>query len=309
MKNKINPLVDCVFKALLGSEQNKNLLIHFLNAVTGFKGDEAITDVVIMNPYNERKFMGAKLSIVDIKAKCQNKFKYQIEIQLAVHTALSNRIMYTWSSIYHSQIKKSEHYRKLKPVVSIWILDQPIFPDTKAYHLKFRPYDEENKLCLTNHMTIHLLQLSMFDKQSKITSEKERWLSFFKGAEDQDFDKLPEAFQTKEMKQAMETLKDFSQNQKRFMLYHSRMDVQLELNTWKSMLKEADMDLKAAGRNLKDAYMGWDNECREKKKVLGEKEKERKEKEKALQEKEKERKEKEKYLKILRENGINIDSL
>ncbi len=138
MKHKINPIVDCVFKALLGSEKNKNLLIHFLNAVTGLQGDETITDVVIMNPYNEREFMDDKLSIVDIKAKCQNDFKYQVEIQLAVYPALPSRIIYNWSTIYHSQITKQQgNYIELKPVFSIWILDSPLFKDAGTYHLKF----------------------------------------------------------------------------------------------------------------------------------------------------------------------------
>jgi hypothetical protein len=33
MKHHIDSKIDCVFKALLGSEENRNLLIHFLNAV------------------------------------------------------------------------------------------------------------------------------------------------------------------------------------------------------------------------------------------------------------------------------------
>jgi len=32
MRRPIDPKIDCVFKALLGSEENRNLLIHFLNA-------------------------------------------------------------------------------------------------------------------------------------------------------------------------------------------------------------------------------------------------------------------------------------
>jgi hypothetical protein len=28
-------MIDCVFKALLGSEENRSLLVHFLNAVLG----------------------------------------------------------------------------------------------------------------------------------------------------------------------------------------------------------------------------------------------------------------------------------
>jgi len=45
MKHKINPTVDCVFKAILGSEENKNLLIHFLNAV--LEPASPITEIVI----------------------------------------------------------------------------------------------------------------------------------------------------------------------------------------------------------------------------------------------------------------------
>ncbi|QTA82820.1 PD-(D/E)XK endonuclease-like domain-containing protein [Desulfonema limicola] len=42
MKDKIDPLIDCVFKSILGSEKNKNLLIHFLNAVLELKKGERI---------------------------------------------------------------------------------------------------------------------------------------------------------------------------------------------------------------------------------------------------------------------------
>nr|WP_172635735.1 Rpn family recombination-promoting nuclease/putative transposase [Desulfobacter postgatei] len=161
-----------MFKALLGSEKNKNLLIHFLNAVTGLQGDETITDVVIMNPYNEREFMDDKLSIVDIKAKCQNDFKYQVEIQLAVYPALPSRIIYNWSTIYHSQLTKQQgNYIELKPVFSIWILDSPLFKDAGTYHLKFRLHDSENNISLSDHLTIHLLQLSLFDEHKNLPED------------------------------------------------------------------------------------------------------------------------------------------
>jgi hypothetical protein len=35
MRHPIDPKVDCVFKALLGAESNRDLLIHFLNAILG----------------------------------------------------------------------------------------------------------------------------------------------------------------------------------------------------------------------------------------------------------------------------------
>jgi predicted transposase/invertase (TIGR01784 family) len=68
MKHKINPTVDCVFKAILGSEENKNLLIHFLNAILEPEKGSLIKEVLIKNPYNERSFTDDKLTIVDVKA-------------------------------------------------------------------------------------------------------------------------------------------------------------------------------------------------------------------------------------------------
>ena len=47
MKRKIDPTVDCVFKAILGTEQSKKLLIHFLNAV--------------MNPDEKRRIISVEI--------------------------------------------------------------------------------------------------------------------------------------------------------------------------------------------------------------------------------------------------------
>lgn len=57
MRHAIDPTVDCVFKAILGKEANKNLLIHFLNAILQLRGAARIVEVVIANPYNEREFV------------------------------------------------------------------------------------------------------------------------------------------------------------------------------------------------------------------------------------------------------------
>ena len=35
MHHPIDPKIDCVFKALLGAESNRDLPIHFLNAILG----------------------------------------------------------------------------------------------------------------------------------------------------------------------------------------------------------------------------------------------------------------------------------
>ncbi len=81
MKHSIDPKIDCVFKALLGAERNRRLLIHFLNAMLGSELSSPIQTVEILNPYNDREFLDDKLSIVDVKARDGDGRLYPIETQ------------------------------------------------------------------------------------------------------------------------------------------------------------------------------------------------------------------------------------
>jgi hypothetical protein len=128
MKHPIDPKVDCVFKALLGAEGNRRLLIHFLNAMLGGELAAPITEVEILNPYHEREFLSDKLSIVDVKARDQGQRQYQIEIQLLNVMGLPERIAYGWAELYRSQLKKGDGYDQLKPAYSLWLLGEALWP-------------------------------------------------------------------------------------------------------------------------------------------------------------------------------------
>lgn len=69
MKHRIDPTVDCVFKAILGMENNTISLVHFLNAVLKPDENSKIKEAVVINPYNEQDFQNDKLTIVDVKAR------------------------------------------------------------------------------------------------------------------------------------------------------------------------------------------------------------------------------------------------
>ena len=131
MKHRISPTVDCVYKAISGAEENENLLIDFLNAVLA--PQFPISDVEILNPYNEREFYSDKLTIVDVKAKDEKGTAYQIEIQLAVFSYLPERILYTWSDIYQSQLQSGEPFSELRPVISIWMLTENLIPRVRHF--------------------------------------------------------------------------------------------------------------------------------------------------------------------------------
>ncbi|MCP4352013.1 MAG: Rpn family recombination-promoting nuclease/putative transposase [Desulfobacterales bacterium] len=296
MKHQIDPTVDCVFKAILGKEGNKNLLIHFLNAVLEPPAEEKITEVLIMNPYNEREFEADKLSIVDIRAKDEMDNNYQVEIQIALHANLPPRMLYMWSSVYRSLLNKGESYSLLTPVISIWILTGTLFPETGDCHLAFMAWNQKHNIVLCDHFAIHVLQLPEWRKSSASITEKDRWMYFFREGKNTDPDEEPpKILNTDEMRQAMSVIKDFSENQKNYLLYQDRLAALSEIATWRAEVEQAQKEKQAAVKKAEKAE----------EKAKKEKEKAKKEKEKAKKEKEKAKKEKEKLLLLLKKAGID----
>lgn len=221
MRHAIDPKIDCVFKALLGAEHNRALLVHFLNAILGAELPAPIVAVDILNPYNEREFVSDKLSIVDVKARDGTGRLYQIEIQLLDFPDLRARILYTWADIYQAQLRRGDNYDRLEPVYSIWLLGETLLPERPGYAHDYRLRDAEGHV-LFNHGGIWLLELSKFDAP-EVETEQQRWLKFFKDGARLDGDALPEWMQTMEMRQAMSTLKHFSEQERAYHAYQARV--------------------------------------------------------------------------------------
>ncbi|MCX7110916.1 MAG: Rpn family recombination-promoting nuclease/putative transposase [Proteobacteria bacterium] len=229
MKHRIDPKIDCVFKALLGSEENRNLLIHFLNAILTSDLSSPITEVEILNPYNDKEFLDDKLSVVDVKAKDSEGRLYQIEIQLLTYRHLPERMVYTWCDIISQQLQSGNDYSLLKPVYSIWLLAENLLPGEGEYAHEYTLSDRQGRK-LGNLGGIHLLELKKFTAE-RIETEEQRWLQFFKEGEQLDESALPDWMNTDEMRQAMKTLKLFSEKERDYHAYQSRQNYLREQRT------------------------------------------------------------------------------
>jgi predicted transposase/invertase (TIGR01784 family) len=203
MRHPIDPKIDCVFKALLGAEGNRHLLVHFLNAILGPDLPAPITGVAILNPYNEREHGDDKLSIVDIKARDDQGRLAQIEIQLLAFPDLPARILYGWAELYRQQLQVGDDYDQLQPAYAIWLLAEDLVRDDHDYLHRYRLRDDQGR-GLLNHGGIWLLELNKF-RIDRVVSEQQRWLKFFKDGERLDAAALPDWMQTDEMRQAMTT--------------------------------------------------------------------------------------------------------
>ena len=251
MKHPIDPKIDCVFKALLGTERNRRLLIHFLNAVLAGEFTAPIIEVEILNPYNEREFLDDKLSIVDVKARDSTGRLYQIEIQLLNIPDLPARILYGWTDLYSAQLQDGESYDRLRPTFSIWLLAQTLRPRiTEAIH-RFRLRDEQGR-SLVDHGGIWLLELSKCQIEV-VENEQDRWLKFFVEGGRLDDEHLPLWMQTEEMHQAMSTLKAFSEKERAYHEYQARQNylrqqksIENHMNALRTEIEQAQEQIRVA---------------------------------------------------------------
>jgi hypothetical protein len=95
--------------------------------------------------------------------------------------------------------------------------------DDDKYIHAYKLRDETGKL-LTDHGGIWLLELEKFSA-AHVENEQERWLQFFKtGNSLNDDHELPDWMNTQEMRQAMGTLRQFSEKDKNYFAYQARQN-------------------------------------------------------------------------------------
>jgi len=252
MERKIDPTVDCVFKAILGSEYHPDLLIHFLNSMLDLKGPSSVVQVEMINPFNEKNRHEAKLTAVDIKARDGRGREFQIEIQTSNHPGLAERILFTWACMYSASIEKGQFFTKTRPVISIWLLTENLFPENDLVHIQFEIYSPGAKFYLTRHCEIHVFQLKNWPLDAKILDNKSRWIAFFRNGKNLDPANPPQWMETAEMRKAMSIMKGFSEKDQNYYLYLSLLDQQLLARTWEVSLEEAEAKLGLTQAELRE---------------------------------------------------------
>ena len=78
----VDVTTDIAFKKVFGSEQHKDILIGFLNAVLDLQGDKSIREVTLKNPWQAPDIPILKETILDIKAVDNRGVSFIVEMQV-----------------------------------------------------------------------------------------------------------------------------------------------------------------------------------------------------------------------------------
>lgn len=178
--NRLKVKNDFIFQRIFGQNENKEILISFLNAVLELDSDKMLNDIEILeNTRLKKDGIEDKLGILDIRAKTMLGEQINIEVQLINQHNMDKRTLFYWSKIFSEQLKEGQPFNELKKTITINILDfNYIGVDTynTVFHL-WEDYHKEYKL--TDVMEIRFIELPKFRKQKPDFSKPlDRWLVF-----------------------------------------------------------------------------------------------------------------------------------
>lgn len=179
----ISPKVDYAFKKIFGSEQSKEILISFLNAIV-YDGEQVIKDLTIVNPYNPGQTLSLKDTYLDVKAVLADGSIVVIEMQIASMAAFNKRVAYNLAKAYANQLVKGEDYPRLNPAIAVTITDFILFQQTEDVINKFVFQEREKKFEILNQeLQLIFLELPKFKKTlSELKNLTDKWIYFLREA-------------------------------------------------------------------------------------------------------------------------------
>lgn len=186
----LNPRVDFAFKKLFGSEENKPSLLALINAI--LPEEEHLTEITLMNPFNDKAYSQDKLSILDIKAFDRRGKQYNIEMQVTDEVHYSQRALYYWSKLYASQLKAGDDYDILRKTISIHVLNFNCFLNEPDYHNVFHLLNAKSHRRDFEDMELHFIELEKFQKDfGELETRLDHWTSFLTTADRYEPEDMP----------------------------------------------------------------------------------------------------------------------
>ena len=226
MVKLLDPKMDFIFKNIFGSENNKEILISFLNAT--LKSKDKIKSVFIKNGDIEKEHLSDKFSRLDIKAITDKNEHVNIEIQMKNEYNMIQRTLYYWAKLYEGQLKEGDNYSKLSRTICINILNFSYLNNDK-FHSAFRLKDIETNDELTDIQEIHFIEVPKLKDNSDEKDMLVAWTEFLKDPESEKVRTLEMSIE--EIRRARQELVRISSDDRQRELYNMRK---------KAMLDESD---------------------------------------------------------------------
>lgn len=217
----LDPRNDFLFKRIFGSEENRDVLLAFLNRTFTESGQPPLREILLLNPYTDKDSPSDKQSILDIRARTTEGELINVEMQLFNRYDMEKRTLFYWSKQYGGQLVEGQSYASLKRCVTINIVNFALLPNA-LYHSVFHLREDRTGIPLTDDIEVHFLELPKLEAHTVDIKEGglANWLLFLKGVDPNQWEVL--AMNEPKLKKAMTALEFLSQDKKLRMEYEDR---------------------------------------------------------------------------------------
>ena len=225
---RIDPRVDFAFKLMIGSPQHPAVTVHFLNAM--LQPSVPIVSVEILNPLIGKDRSEEKIVVLDVLARDAEGRLFNVEIQTRIPLSFPSRLLYYNSKNYVRQIKEGDGYEKLRPAISICVLDRRMFSQPSEqwrWHHSFRLRCDQNmELVLTDNFEFHIFELPKFEPASDNIGElpaPEKWLYLLTHAAEMEPQALADQLGEPPYREAIGVLEMISKSPEDLQYYEDRL--------------------------------------------------------------------------------------
>jgi len=173
---------DITFRKIFCNKNKTEILISFLNAVLKLEGTKKLVWVEILNPYQVPIVLGAKSTILDVKAKDKEENEYIVEMQVTDKIGFAKRVVYYSAKSYSAQLNVGDDYYKLKPTIFIGILNFT-FLENPHYLSRHLILDAATQEHILKDLDFNFIELPKFNKKEKeLSTLIDKWVYFIKNA-------------------------------------------------------------------------------------------------------------------------------
>jgi len=171
----IDPFTDFGFKWIFGTEENKELLISFLNDVLEL--EYPIVEVEYRNLEKLGVKIGDRRAVFDIYCTDSNKDQFIVELQRSKQRYFKDRSIYYTSFPIQAQSQRGDWDYSLKKTYFIGILEFKMDESSENYITKVQLCDVETKEVFYNKLTYIYLEMPKFTKsQQELSTHLDYWL-------------------------------------------------------------------------------------------------------------------------------------
>lgn len=177
----INPFTDFGFKRLFGTEANKDILIHFLNAI--LPDEDEIVGLTYLNVEKLGQTPRERKAVYDIYCQLANGGHIIVEMQNASQEHFIDRTIYYSARAIDDAAKKGEWDFNLPRIYTVALLNfEPNeFEGQPQYMHTLRLCDVGTGKVVTKKLTYIFLELPKFDKGiEELETPTDKWLYVIK---------------------------------------------------------------------------------------------------------------------------------